>query len=63
MMTKKETSLFAFGGTNVKHKFNLFMQPGPRIKAVKGTLPQKLCVVTCIYLFIFVFTCSKIRKG
>jgi hypothetical protein len=37
---KENVSLFAYGGTNVKHTFNLFMQPGTRIKAVQGTFLQ-----------------------
>jgi hypothetical protein len=53
---KENTSLFAFGGTNVKHKFNLFMQPGPWIKAVQGTLAQNYKTLCCdMYLFIYLF--------
>jgi hypothetical protein len=43
MMIKKETliSLFTFGGTNANRKFNLFREPGLRIKDAQDAFCYK----------------------
>jgi hypothetical protein len=57
---KGNTSLFAFGGTNVKHKFKQLMQPGPQIKAVQGKLSQKYKTL-CRDMYLFLYFCFYIQ--
>ena len=58
MMTKKWTNLFAFGGANAKHEFNLFMHPGRQITA-QDAFSQNYKTLCCN---VEVYTFEVLRK-